>query len=67
VMSGLEAELTARLEDQIALLDGRLTQLDFKSARGAARRSAGGSAWTSCSSSCRCAPPVPNTWASDGP
>ena len=31
VMSGREAEITARLEDQIALLDGRLTQLDVKS------------------------------------
>jgi hypothetical protein len=28
VMSGREAELTARLEDQIAALDGQLTQLD---------------------------------------
>jgi hypothetical protein len=28
VMSGREAELTARLEDQIAALDGRLAQLD---------------------------------------
>ncbi|MGH7537549.1 MAG: hypothetical protein ACREMF_02860, partial [Gemmatimonadales bacterium] len=28
VMSGREAELTARLEDQIAALDGRLVQLN---------------------------------------
>jgi predicted anti-sigma-YlaC factor YlaD len=32
VMSGREAELTARLEDQIALLDGRLAQLSDRSA-----------------------------------
>jgi hypothetical protein len=33
VMSGREAEISARLEDQIALLDGRLTQLDIKLAQ----------------------------------
>ena len=33
VMSGREAELTARLEDQIALLDGRLAQWDAKAAQ----------------------------------
>ncbi len=31
VMSGREAEISARLEDQIALLDGRLIQLDDQS------------------------------------
>jgi len=33
VMSGREAEIRARLEDQIAILDGRLTQLDAQSVR----------------------------------
>lgn len=33
VMSGREAELTARLEDQIAQLDGRLAELDARAAR----------------------------------
>lgn len=33
VMSGSEADLTARLEDQIAALDGRLAQLGEQSAR----------------------------------
>ena len=33
VMSGREAELTARLEDQIALLDGHLAELDTRVAR----------------------------------
>lgn len=33
VMSGREAELTARLEDQIAQLDGRLADLDARAAR----------------------------------
>ena len=32
-MSGREAELTARLEDQIALVDGRLAELDPRAAR----------------------------------
>lgn len=33
VMSGQEAELTARLEDQIAQVDGRLVELDARVAR----------------------------------
>ena len=33
VMSGREAELTARIEDQIAQLDGRLAELDARAAR----------------------------------
>lgn len=33
VMSGREAEITARLEDQIAQLDGRLADLDARAAR----------------------------------
>jgi hypothetical protein len=33
VMSGREAEITARLEDQIAQLDGRLADLDAQAAR----------------------------------
>ena len=33
VMSGQEAELTARLEDQIAQVDGRLAELDALAAR----------------------------------
>ena len=33
VMSGTEAELTARLEDQIALLDGQLAQVSDQAAR----------------------------------
>lgn len=33
VMSGREAELTARLEDQIAQVDGRLAELDTRAAR----------------------------------
>ncbi len=33
VMSGQEAEFTARLEDQIAQLDGRLADLDARAAR----------------------------------
>ena len=35
VMSGREAEISARLEDQIALLDGRLIQLDDQSVQAA--------------------------------
>ncbi|MGE5761012.1 MAG: hypothetical protein ACM37V_11725 [Gemmatimonadota bacterium] len=33
VMSGVEADLTARLEDQIAALDGQLAQADERAAR----------------------------------
>jgi hypothetical protein len=33
VMSGREAELTARLEDQIAQVDGRLAEMDTRAAR----------------------------------
>lgn len=33
VMSGREAELTARLQDQIALVDGRLAELEPRAAR----------------------------------
>ena len=35
VMSGREAEISARLEDQIALVDGRLIQLDDQSVQAA--------------------------------